>query len=160
MIPNGDVPHPDLLPIPTDAAVGKGWTEQMIEMAEYIGPYATLLIVDAFGGQEVYIAQDPRRGPYRDLIGPELATVLSHHYGRSRVRLPTAKTALAIARRQGIVAAARSGQLSVNEAARMLRTSRTYVSHLIHQTSEGLLATPTPQPRLVDPRQMDMFGED
>jgi hypothetical protein len=55
--------RPEDIPIPTDAGAHESWPPAMLEMAAHIGPYATLLVVDAFAGQDVYVPRDPARSP-------------------------------------------------------------------------------------------------
>lgn len=155
-------PHPDSLPIPDDIVVGPGWTRQMIEMADHIGPHATLLVMAAAGGEYLYIAEDPDKNVLRDIVGPEKARILSHVYGRERLHLPTAREALRFARRQPIIAAVRAKHLTISEAARMLGSTHPYVSRLVNKTTEGTNAVPAPRPQprtRALPGQLDMFGE-
>lgn len=134
----------DALPIPEDVRPGPGWTDQMLEMADHIGAYATLRLVDAFGGQRIYIPADPARGKVypgigsiRDVIGDEAAVMLSEVYRREYLLIPTAKYALAHARRSAIVANVREGRMTAADAVRMLKTSKSYLSHLVNHTDEG-----------------------
>jgi hypothetical protein len=123
----------------------------MLEMADHIGPYATLLMVDAFGGRRLYIPADHSKGKrYRrigtivDVVGEEAARKLSHVYRRELLQVPAAKAALAQARRGPILAAVRAGLMSATDAGKILRTSRPYVSHLINETGEGIGIDPAP----------------
>jgi hypothetical protein len=116
----------------------------MLEMADHIGPYATLLLVDRFGGMRLYVPADHSkgkvyegRGSVLELIGEEAARQLSAVYRREYVMIPTARFALARARRAPTLAAVRAGRLSGADAARFLRVSRTYLSHLVNHTDEG-----------------------
>jgi len=183
--PGHRFPSPDELPIPRDVGVGVGWTAQMREMADHIGAYATLLIVDRFGGQEVYVAIDAERNAFRDLIGAAAAKTISHVYGREYLQIPTGKHALREARRRGVLDRVRAEEISAGEAARMLKTSRSYLAHLLNTRDEwGLPLEPALRARALaslgmrDPvahpedwqeggrggaradRQMDLFGED
>jgi hypothetical protein len=117
--------------------VGKGWTQQMREMADHIGPYLTLLISEQFGGQQIYVAADPEKNVLRPLIGDEVARIMSEVYRRERLTIPIANTALNIARRARTLAAVRANRLTIADAARRLRSSRTYISFLINHTQEG-----------------------
>ncbi|HEX4738739.1 MAG TPA: hypothetical protein VH331_14370 [Allosphingosinicella sp.] len=139
------------LPIPRNVQTGAGWTQQMLEMADHIGAYATLLLCDRFGGMRIYITADwlkakayPSSGTVRDLIGDEAAQKLSFVYRREYLAIPTARAAVNRARRAPIIAAARSGSLTASEAARLLRTTRPYISHLVHNTDEGMDFEPSP----------------
>lgn len=146
--------------IPEDVQPGPGWTGQMLEMADHIGAYRTLLIVEKYGGQTIYIAADPARNCLRDLIGTAAAETMSHVYRRERLQIPTGKFALNRARRAALVAAARADEVAVAEAARMIGTSRSYFSHLVNQTSEGTDDEQIPARGAAHPGQMDLFGED
>lgn len=147
-------------PIPTDAKPYPTWPASMLEMAAHIGPYATLLLVDAFAGQDVYVPLDPKRSPFTDIIGAEKAEIIAHVYGREKLPIPTGRNPLLRARRQGIIAAARAGKISKKEAAAILRTPRAYFSRLFNQTDEGTDAMPVAElmrPR--DTRQLEMFDD-
>lgn len=156
------------LPIPEDVRPGPGWTEQMLEMADHIGPYRTLLLVDRFGGRKLYIPADPAKGKsyegigtIADVIGPEGAEILSHVYRREYLKVPVAKLALGRARRQAIVAAAREGSINIAEAARRVGTTRPYMSHLVNQTDEGTEAAAEPRrSERRDPRQTSLFDDE
>lgn len=150
----------DALPIPEDVRPGPGWTDQMLEMADHIGAYATLCLVEAFGGQSIYVPADPKRGRIRDVIGAVAAEKLSFIYRREYLAVPTARYAISRARRQGLIASARAGDISVSEAARLLRTSRPYASHLVNKTDEGREEGELePGCRRSIPGQMDLFGD-
>lgn len=154
--------HPNRpeLPIPEDVVPGAGWTEQMVEWAHLIGPYATLRLVEAFGGQEIYISADPERSRFKDIIGAEAAAAISREYRSCRLQIPVAQAALRRARRAGVIAAARKGDLSIAMAARMIGTSRPYMSELVNNSDEGSDAKPFTPTRSIDTRQMDMFSDD
>lgn len=134
--------HPDQLPIPRDACVTDRWPSQMVEMAQHIGPYSTLRVVDTFGGEYLYIPERAASSRLRAVVGDAKAEILSQVYGRERVHIPTAKKVLGFARRQPVVAAARVGLITMADAARMLRTTSTFMSHLVHHTNEGVGAEP------------------
>lgn len=135
----------------------------MLEMASHIGAYDTLRIVAVYGGQYIYITVDPNRNPFRDLVGREQAEILSRVYGAERIRVPTAKSAIARAQRAPIIAAVRAGRLTGDAAARMLGTSRTYLAHLVNGTDEGDGTAPMvvarDRGRHYLPGQLDMFEE-
>jgi hypothetical protein len=155
------------LPIPTDVRPGPGWTEQMLEMADHIGAYRTLLLVERFGGMRIYVPADwslgkvyDGKGSIRDVIGEEGARILSRIYCREYLVLPTARHALSRARRQAMIASARAGDIPVSEAARRIGTTRPYLSYLVNQTDEasGDDAPPERNGRR-DTSQLDMFGD-
>lgn len=149
----------DELPIPADARVTKKWTEQMREMAAHIGAYRTLLVVDALGGQSIYIPASPARGRLAEVIGEEGAAIMSRIYGCNRIRVPVGRAALHEARRGGVIAAIREKRMTIGEAVPILGTSRSYLSHLVNATDEGDDAAPyVPTRSRHDPRQLDMFA--
>lgn len=153
------------LPIPEDVRADRHWTETMVEMAAHIGPYRTLLLVDRFGGMRIYVPADWRKGKtyegigaIRDVIGDEGARILSDVYRREYLLVPTARAALAAARRAPLIAQIRSGDLSITEGARILGTKRSYLSHLVNHSTEG---GGDPGPTTGRARgQMDLFGDD
>ncbi|MCC7097247.1 MAG: hypothetical protein IT472_08720 [Thermomonas sp.] len=149
------------LPIPQDAGPTKKWTEQMLELAAHIGPYATLLLVDRVGGQKITVPMDPARNRLRQVVGDEAAAVLSRVYGANELLIPVARAALNEARRGAVIAAIREKRLTIAEAAPILRTSTRYVSFLVNHTEEGKRDRawePTRiRARAPDPRQLDMF---
>lgn len=148
------------LPIPEDVVPGPGWTGQMLEMADHIGPYATLLLVERFAGQNIYIPKDPARGRLAEVIGQEKAAIMSRVYACNRLEIPRARAALDRARRAPIVALARKGDMTVAEAAVRARTTRTFMSYLVNRTTEGCDGAEwTPPRRAVDPRQIEMFTD-
>lgn len=155
------LPDADDLPVPLDIVAGPGWSAQMVEMAQHIGAYETLMISDRHGGKEFYIPADPEKNPFLDIVGPAKAKVLSWVYRRETIVIPTARYALRLARRGSVLAAVRAGDLTVADAARIMGTRRDYASKLVNQTVEGIGAAPLPRPpRAKDPRQLEMFGQD
>lgn len=156
---NKPPPTLDDLPIPQDVAIGPDWTSQMLDIADVIGPRATLLFVDRYGGQQVTISAEFASGELIDLLGYKTAAKLELAYRRERMLVPRARVALARARRAPILALVRANAISGAEATRILRTSRTYLSHLVNQTDEGLPADARkrpPSPK--NARQPDLFG--
>ncbi|HEX8224500.1 MAG TPA: hypothetical protein VF605_11850 [Allosphingosinicella sp.] len=154
------------LVIPEDIQPGPGWTEQMLELADHIGNRATLQLVERFGGEQLYVPVDPHSGDVaariREVIGARATEILCKVYRREFIEIPAAKYALARAQRHDIIAAVRSGDISVSRAARILGTSRTYLSFLVNQTDEGTegagwSASRSGTVRL--PGQLDLFGE-
>ena len=119
-------------------SIGKGWSPQMIEMADHIGAFRTLLLSQAMGGRQLYIPANSERNRLAHVVGEEAARILSHVYRCERIVIPTARTALRIARRAGVLARVRKAELSISEAARRLGSSRSYVSYLINHTDEGI----------------------
>jgi hypothetical protein len=143
----------DDLAIPEQVQVADDWPEQMVEMADHIGAYRTLLLVERFGGLQLNIPADftkgktyEERGSIRSVIGDEAARILSHVYRRERLDIPRAKTVLSRAKRAGLVAAARSRLISVSTAAAIVGTTRRYMTHLVRSTSEGVGVAPAVMP--------------
>lgn len=146
------------LPIPQDAQVTRKWPAQMVEMADHIGPYATLQLIDHFGGEQVRVPLDPDRNPFRDVLGPKLAATFSRIYGGNELELPVAKAARDEARRAPVLASVRNKDMTVREAARILGTARTYVAQLVNRSREAENAAPLRRPSRDDDRQIDLFG--
>lgn len=166
--PGHNFPRADELPIPSDIQPDDSWSDRMLEMAEHIGAYRTLLLVDRFGGMRIYFPADHSRGKVymgkgsiRDVVGDEAAGILSRVYRREFFLVPTGKTALARARRRDIIASVRAGDTTGAEAARMLETSRPYLSYLVNQTDEGKDQSEPPQSGgRRDTAQPDLFGDE
>lgn len=149
-----------VLPIPEDVRVGPHWSSQMVELADHIGPYQTLLLIEAFGGQRARVPIDPERNPFRAVLSEEAARTISHVYAAELFWVPTGRAALAAARRAPVIASVRAGTMTGEEATRLLGTSRRYLGQLVNQTDEGVGAKPLPgRRRQSDPRQIDMFPE-
>ena len=154
------LPSLDDIDIPADIQPDSSWTRQMLELADHIGGHAVLKIVAAFGGDYVYISGDPSRSPFTDILDTETTAIIARAYGGNRLAVPTGKAALARAKRAGLIAAVRAGMMSAGDAARILRTSRSYMSHLVNATDEAAGATPVRIGcRAADPRQIDMFNQ-
>jgi hypothetical protein len=145
------------LPIPADAKVTRKWPPQMVEMADHIGAYHTLRLIDARGGQQVRVPIDPERSPFRDVLDARLVRVMAQVYGGNELELPVGRAVLSEARRAPVLASVRAGDMTVREAAKILGTARTYVSELVNRTAEASGAVPLRRPRRGDDRQIDMF---
>jgi len=149
----------DQFPIPHDAQADPRWPPLMLDIAAHIGPYATLLIVDAFGGQDVYVPIDGSTNKFRELIGPERADIMSHVYGRENLAIPLGTSQLHKARRAGIVAACREGRMTISDGAAMIPMRRGHLSRLVNHSDEGKNTAPMVlTARTHDPRQLDMFA--
>lgn len=149
------------LPIPKDARVTRRWTEQMCEMAAHIGAYRTLLVIDALAGQVVKIPKRMEFNRLEAVIGKDGAEIMSRIYGGNVLQVPVGRAALNEARRAGVIAAIRARKMTIADAVPILETSRSYISHLVNQTSEGSdAAVYVPPRRGRDDRQLDMFGGD
>jgi hypothetical protein len=145
------------LPIPRDVAVTRCWPDQLVEMADHIGPYHSLRVIERFGGRKIYVAADVERNCLREILDAKLTKIMSHVYGRQEIDLPVARAALTEARRAPVIASVRNGDMTVAEAARILGTARTYVSQLVNRSREAEDAVPLRRPTLRDPRQIEMF---
>lgn len=155
--------HPiehDPLPLPNDIEPGKGWSAVMIDMAAHIGTRSVLELCDRYGGQQVYFPIDPKNAPLVDVLGGRKARALCKAYQKERITIPTARHALARARRGGIIAAVRAGTLSVGMAAAKLGIRRDTLSALVRRTDEGRDWSPSDSSgKRCDPSQLDLFGE-
>lgn len=148
------------LPLPAEPRVDESWTRQMREWADAMGPLAVLRLVDALGGQPLYVPKVAEGTKLEVVIGLAAAEALSGLAGGDSVTVPTAKAALLRARRAGIIAAIRTGDMTIADGSRLLGTSRNYLSYLVRQTDEGADAEPLRSNRRVDPRQHDLFDRD
>lgn len=145
------------LPIPPDAGVTRKWPPQMVEMADHIGAYQTLRLIDAKGGEQVRVPLDPERSPFREVLDARLVRVMAQIYGGNELELPVGRAVLNEARRAPVLASVRNGDMTVREAAKILGTARTYVSELVNRTAEASGAAPLRRPRRGDDRQIEMF---
>lgn len=145
------------LPIPHDVAMTRLWPAQLVEMADHIGAYHAMRIVERFGGQQIYVSADPERNCLREVLDARLTRIMSHVYGRQEIEVPVARAALTEARRAPVIASVRNGDMTVAEAARILGTARTYVSQLVNRSREAAGVEPLRRPSLRDPRQIEMF---
>lgn len=130
----------------------------MIELADHIGAYEALLICAEFGGREIYIPADPGKNPFLALIGAERAAIVANVYKHNVFAVPTARFAIARVLREPLIAAARSGEITVTEAARRLGLRRDYVSRLVNRVD--VRTCPPHHSPARDRRQLDMFGEE
>jgi len=139
------------IPIPRDAMIDPCWPELLADIADRIGAYEALLIVDAFAGRELYIPLDPLRSPFVGLIRMKSVIAMANAYGRERLPIPTGSETILKAKRQGIIASIRAGGLNVVQGARILRMARRHVSRLVNQTDEGVGYEPIklPEPRIL-----------
>ena len=135
----GQLPRLADLPIPADVVPGKGWTGQMLEMADHIGAYATLCLVAAHGGEQVHVPRDAAASPFLDCLDQDSAAKVAWVYGGTgnRLDVPVGRVAVDRARRAIVLAAVRAGKLTGADATKILGTSRTYLAHLVNQTDEG-----------------------
>lgn len=132
----------------------------MLELADHIGAYDTLRLCEAFGGQELYVAADPARSPFAAVIGAEKAAILAHALHGNVLAVPTARYALAEAKRAPLIEAARAGSITVAEVARRLGLRRDYVSRLVNRDGPRVAKRAFQGAHTPDARQIDMFSCD
>lgn len=148
------------LPIPPDARVTRKWPPQMVEMADHIGAWHTLRLIDAKGGEQVRVPLDPERSPFRGILDAPLVRIMARVYGGNELELPVGRAVLNEARRAPVLASVRKGDITVRAAAKILGTSRTYMSELVNRTAEASGAEPLRRPARGDDRQIEMFQSD
>lgn len=141
--------------IPDDVQPCSAWTESMLEMAEWIGAAATLRLIAAFGGIDIYVPIDMQPDhPFAQAIGIDAARRLVAVYGGERLELSAGNPALAAARRDGVLAQVKAGRLSKRQAARQLGTSTRYVRQLM-AAPRIVRQLGAPRPRVA---QLDLFA--
>ena len=145
------------LPLPAKPTVDGSWTRQMREWVPAIGELAVLRLVDALGGQMVYVPKDGEQSRLAQVLGDEAAAAFSVAHGGEHLQIPLGETALARARRAPVIAAIRAKELTINEAVPILRMTRTTLSHLVNHSDEGADTQPLRTNRRLDPRQDDLF---
>lgn len=66
----------------------RGWPASLVSLAELIGMAATLRLVEAYGGDGVYVPQtvDPDK-PFVQIAGLTAAEILVQHYGGERLEI-------------------------------------------------------------------------
>jgi hypothetical protein len=120
-------------------AIMRGWPASLVEIAEVIGPAATLRLVDAYGGTVCYVPMqvDPEHR-LAQAIGLDAAKKLVARYCGEKVEVAV----LHVARtRKALIAQTPGG---VSEVARALGVTRRWV-RMVRNVARG------------DPRQIDMF---
>lgn len=139
------------LPIPCDVQVDDGWPPTLAEMADHIGPYAALCLCEAFGGRTIQIPRRAEMSPFKGIIDAEQCETMAFVYGVEKVTIPLGTQTILRAKRRGVIAAIRAGNLSVSAAARILRMRRSHLSRVVHHTDEGLDCEPIqfPEPRML-----------
>lgn len=148
------------LEIPQDVQPGTGWTAQMLELADHIGPYLTLRLVERYGGQQKYISR--QASDFVELLGEKAADTFGFVYGGRPFQFPVGRAALQRAYAQPLIAAVLAGTMPAAEAGRRLGTSRTHMTYLVNQARDGgceAMPRRIGRTRPVDPRQIDMFGQ-
>jgi hypothetical protein len=147
-------PTVDQLPIPKDARPNGYWTRNMMEIEAVIGGYATLLICDAYGGDEVDIPKRVKNAASLvELIGPDAAAAFIDVFGGAPLYIPLAKEAIKWARAAPILAELQSGQISIAAAAQRLRIKRAVLNrYLAGDVPQALRRVPEPD------RQFSLFA--
>jgi len=127
----------------SELAIMRDWPSSLIEIAEVIGPGATLNLVDAFRGTD-YCYIPHQAGPEHKIvqaIGPTAAAKLIERYRGEKLYLPV----LAVTRHRKRLIATAEGKTS--EVAVMFGVSARWVRE-VRQASRP------------DDRQIDMFHPD
>lgn len=151
---------PAELPIPAEVEETTYFCPLMVELAAHIGVRDTLRLCEAYGGRYLYLSL---RGPREDLVkllGQEKASTMCRIYGLETLLIPTARAALAHARRAPILRRALTNEITPSEAADMIGTSIDYVYQLLQQLRTGYARRGEPLPpkvRKADPRQIDLI---
>lgn len=84
------------------------------ELAEVIGQTALVTLCQAFGGTKIYVpARIAPNHPIAEAVGVKAATRLAEHYYGTQIDLPKAHV-----RRQRVMEMAKSGVMTIAEAAR------------------------------------------
>ena len=146
-------PTVDQLPIPPDARPNGYWTQTMMDMEAVVGAYATLLIVDEYGGDHVDIPKSiDHAAELVDLVGDVSARAFLQVYGGERLYISLAPDAIKWAKSAPIVEDVKAGRTTVSAAARRLRMKRTTLSAYLNNKAPKSMTKP-PDPR----RQFDLF---
>lgn len=150
------------LPIPRDVKPSAAWPESMIEMADHIGAYAAMLIVEKFGGLRVKFATDPELSAAKPVIAAAANRKLSEIYGNQTIEVPLAPRALREARMAGVLADLRAHRMTYTDAVIRLRQGGIRVSVTqLAQLAARPPAPPKPRPaRPARPAQLQMFEEE
>lgn len=150
------------LPIPRDVKPSAAWPDSMIEMADHIGAYAAMLIVEKFGGLRIKFASDPELSAAKPVIASTANRQLSEIYGNQTIEVPLAPRALREARMGGVLADLRAHRLTYTDAVIRLRLGGIRVS--VKQLAQLAARPPAPpKARAVKPArpaQLAMFEEE
>ncbi|MBZ6377359.1 hypothetical protein B5C34_05325 [Pacificimonas flava] len=120
------------MPIPRDAQPDCYWTGNMLDMEAVVGAYATLLIVDAYGGDEIEIPRHLQHaGDLIDLVGTQTAKAFIDVYGGSALYIPLAREAIKWAKAEPVLRQVRAAEISITEASRRLRMKRASLSEYL-----------------------------
>lgn len=138
------------IPIPPNIRPDESWPPSLVEVADHVGAYNALLLVERFGGDRFRVASDYKLSPLFAIWPPSVVEHFHFNFAHELFWVPTAKTALNRARRGAVLAAVRAGTLTGNDAAVILETSRRQVGTMLHYYGEGLDSAPIalPEPAL------------
>lgn len=124
----------DELPIPEDATAGLGWSPLMLEIADHIGPYATLKLLDALGGEHIRVSGTAaQRELLAAAIGAVKSTVFQNAFRGCKLDLPVARYAMLRAKGRPVLQAVAQRELKIADAARILGVGRTRVHDLLSE---------------------------
>lgn len=147
-------PTVDQMPISPRARPNGYWTESMMDMEQVIGAYATLLIVDEFGGHALDIPKSvANASDLVAVIGEDAARKFLRVYGGERLYVPLAPEAVKWAKGADILTQVKRGDISVGVAARRMRMKRTTLSAYLNDKPPRSMKAPE-DPR----RQFDLFS--
>lgn len=108
-------------------------SEQMQELAEVIGQANVLALCKALGGTKVYIpAKILPSNPIALAIGIRAAGFLAEHYHGTQIDLPKAHH-----RRQRVIEMAKSGEMTIAQAALACDYTERHVYRLIQPEDDG-----------------------
>jgi hypothetical protein len=145
------------LPIPQDVAVDETWCWTLHEMADHMGAFAVLQLVDQIGGLQLYIPKSADGWFVSDIIGRAAADILAHIYIGEKLDLPVGRTELFGARAGPLIAAIRADQMTYTEAAFALHTSRKHIWHLVKRTPRAWGVKPRLRQSADDLAQLSLF---
>lgn len=131
----------DDLPIPEDATIGVGWSPFMVELADHIGAYATLKLLDALGGESIRVSgTEAQRELFAAAIGAEKAAAFQSAFKGCKLDLPVARDAIVRAKSKPVLQAVAQEKLNTVDAARILRVARTRIWTLLNEPSRATAA--------------------
>ncbi|MDH7971758.1 hypothetical protein QH494_06140 [Sphingomonas sp. AR_OL41] len=108
-------------------------SEQMQELAQVIGQPNVLALCKVLGGTKVYIpAKIIATHPIAQAIGMRAAAILAEHYHGTQIDLPKAHH-----RRQAVIELAKSGEMTIAQAALACDYTERHVYRLIQPEDDG-----------------------
>lgn len=114
-------------------------SRELVELAEVIGQEAVRRLCETIGGGKVYVPRViPRGHPIDAALSPAIAAKLAEHYHGTFLELPKAYI-----RRERAIEMARSGDMTVREAAQAADYSERHLRRLLNGgDDEDQLALP------------------